>query len=111
MLGLAMGLYGAGVFQSKNPEPLPQVNAKTEKSAETPKNQAPTTLDSSGTKPSKPSSMTSKTPGPAPSSGKPGPKLAPTDPNFVPTVDPEPIDPIARDPEVPDMDPEPIKKN
>lgn len=111
ILGLFMGLYGAGVFQKKAPDPASQ--DKIEDVESSPKEQGPadTPKANSGSNPVQNVSAKASFTGPGKTVQKPGPKLSPTDPNFVPTQDPEPIEAPARDPEVPDMDPEPIKKN
>ncbi|MDF1661002.1 MAG: hypothetical protein P1V97_04490 [Planctomycetota bacterium] len=110
MLGLVMGLYGAGVFQKRTPNPAPKDASKATKDGTAKNTQNQTSLTNPGAAPS-PSKDSPRPSEPSLKPGKPGPALAPTDPNFVPTKDPEPIDAPARDPDVPDMDPEPIKKN
>jgi hypothetical protein len=105
LMGLVMGLCGAGVFTSK--AGAPQLAERGQAKVVVP-GEGPST---------KPSERAGPTSGPAlvkgPKALQTGPEgakkvPAPTDPDVVPTKDPEPLH---RDPDVPGMDPEPIKKD
>lgn len=109
VLGVCLGLYGAGLFHKKESSE-PEQSGTSQSPPETP-NEPSKSKPSPAAPESEPEKTAPETPDlsspNAPTPKKPGP----SDPDFVPTEDPEPIETPARDPDRPDLDPEPIKKD